>query len=59
MQLVPFEEGDPILVRQLMELEESKKKAMQTMEFQQMQIKKSFDKKVQAREFNIGGIVLK
>ena len=35
-QLVLFEEGDPILVRcaQLMELEESRKMAMQTMEFQ-------------------------
>ena len=46
-QLVLFEEDDPILVRcaQLMELEESKKKAIQTTEFQKMKIKKSFDRK--------------
>ena len=46
-QLVLFEENDHILVRcaQLMELEESRKKAMQTMEYQQMQIKNIFDRK--------------
>ena len=32
---------------------------MQTMEFQQMQVKKSFDKKARAREFSVGDIVLK
>lgn len=42
-----------------MELEESKRKAMQTMEFQQMQVKKSFNKKARAREFSIDDIVLK
>lgn len=37
-QLVLFEEGDPMLVQcaQMMELEESRKKAMETMEYQQM-----------------------
>ena len=46
-QLVLFEEGDPILVRcaQLMELEESRRKAMKTMEFQQMQVKKRLERK--------------
>ena len=32
---------------------------MQTMEYQQMQIKKSFERKAQAREFNVGDMVLK
>ena len=45
-QLVLFEEGDPMLVwyTQLMELEETRKKAMKTMEYQKIQIKRSFDK---------------
>ena len=42
-----------------MELEESRRKAMQTMESQQMQVKRSFDRKARAREFRVGDIVLK
>ena len=32
---------------------------METMEYQQMQIKKSFDRRTQAREFHVGDMVLK
>ena len=60
-QLVLFEEGDPILVQcaQLMELEETRKKAMEIIEYQQMQKKKSFDKRARAQEFHVCDMVLK
>lgn len=60
-QLVLFEEGDPMQVcyAQLMELEEKRSKAIQAMEYQQIQVKKSFEKRARARDFNVGDVVLK
>ena len=44
---------------QLLELEEIKNKAMQTMEYQQLQTKRVFDKKAKSRFFKVGDLVLK
>ena len=42
-----------------MELEESQRKVVKNMKFQQMQVKRSFDRKARAIDFNMGDIVLK
>ena len=60
-QLVLFEPSDHMAVRyaQLLELEEIRSKAMQNMEFQELQTKRAFDKKARSRSFKVGDLVLK
>ena len=54
-------EDDAMTVRmiELIELEEKRGKAMQTLELHQQQVKKSFDKKARVRIFKEGDLVLK
>lgn len=59
-QLEMFEQ-DPLAVRyaQLMELEETRSKAMKSLEYHQLQTKRVFDKKSTPRVFREGDVVLK
>ena len=43
---------------QLMELEEKRPEAMQAMDYQQMQVKRNFDRKARVQDFYVGDIVL-
>ena len=60
-QLQLFEEEDPMAIRyaKLMELEEARRKAMETMEYHQLQMKRVFDKKASSKFFVEGDVVLK
>lgn len=60
-QLEMFEELNPMSMRyaELMELEESRDKARKTLEYHQLQTKRTFDKKATAKNFKEGDIVLK
>ena len=54
-------EDDAMSIRmaELMELEEKRDKAMQTLEVHQQQVKRNFDKKARVRIFREGDLVLK
>ena len=54
-------EDDAMIVRmaELMEMEEKRSQAMQTLKTHQQQVKKSFDKKARVRIFREGDLVLK
>ena len=58
MELV---ENDVMTVRieELMEIEEKKSQAMQTLEIHQQQVRRSFDRKAKVRTFREGDLVLK
>lgn len=60
-QLEILEDQEPMAVRyaELMELEEMRDKSMKDMEYHQLQMKRSFDKKSTVKVFKEGDVVLR
>ena len=60
-QLQMFEEEDLMAIRyaKLMELDEVRRKAMQTLEYQQLKTKRTFDRRSTPKVFNEGDVVIK